>query len=376
MKIYGIGIIGAGFMGKTHTYNYVNIPLFYDGLPFKVKLVGICNRTLSKAERLREDCGYEFATSDYRDLLARKDIDIIDICTPNIVHHEQILAALKAKKHVYADKPICITDREADDIVKSAEESGVVHMTAFHNRFLPAIKKLKMLTEEGFFGRILFFRVVYYHSSNLDPKKFRGWRQSMNDSGGGVLFDMGSHAIDLVYHLLGEYERLSMQSIILYPERPDDKGKMQKIETEDHVLINAMMKSSAIGTLEVSKVIVGSNDDLGVEIYGTLGAAKFRLMDPGYLYVYDTRDPDGPIGGKRGYKAVETLNKDELSRFNFPGPRFAIGWLRGHIGSQYHFLKCVHEHKQAVPTLADGAYIQKIMNALYRVNNNEQWVSV
>ncbi|KKK95184.1 hypothetical protein LCGC14_2675350, partial [marine sediment metagenome] len=116
MKTYGIGIIGAGFMGKTHTYNYVNLPLYYDGMPFKTKLVGICNRTLSKAERLKEDFGYEFATSNYMDLLERDDIDIIDVCTPNIVHHEQIIRSLKAKKHVYADKPICITDDEADDI--------------------------------------------------------------------------------------------------------------------------------------------------------------------------------------------------------------------------------------------------------------------
>ena len=376
MKTYGIGIIGAGFMGKTHTYNYVNLPLFYDGLPFKVKLVGICNRTLSKAERLKEDFGYEFATSDYHDLLARKDIDIIDICTPNRVHHEQILAALEAKKHVYADKPICITDREADEIVKAAQESGVVHMTAFHIRFFPAIRRLKMLTEEGFFGRVLSFRVFYYHSSNLDPNKFRGWRQSMEESGGGVLFDMGSHAIDFVYYLLGEYDRLSMQSLILYPERPDGEGKMQKVDTEDHVLIQAVMKSGAIGTLEVSKVIVGSNDDLDVEVYGTRGAAKFRLMDPSYLSIYDTRDPDRPIGGMRGYKALETLNKDEESKSNFPGPRFAIGWLRGHVGSQHYFLKCVHEHKPAVPTLVDGAYIQRIMNALYRVNNSERWVAV
>jgi len=376
MKVFGVGIVGAGFMGKTHTYNYVNLPLFYDGLPFKVKLVGICNRTLSKAERLKEEFGYEFATHNYVDLLERKDIDIIDICTPNNVHHEQIIHALKAKKHVYADKPICITDAEADDIARKAEQSGVVHMTAFHNRFFPAIMKLKLLVDEGFFGTVISFRTLYYHSSNVDPKKYRGWRQSIEESGGGVLFDMGSHVIDMIYYLLGEYERMSMQSILLYPQRLDAKGNMTKVETEDHVVINAKMKSGAIGTLEASKIIIGSNDDLDIEIYGTKGAAKFQLKNPSYLYIYDTRDEEGPIGGKRGYKAVETLNKDPGSKSNFPGPRFAIGWLRGHIGCQSNFLKCVYENKPAVPSLKDGAYIQKIMNKLYRVNNSEQWISV
>jgi predicted dehydrogenase len=291
------------------------------------------------------------------------------------VHHEQIIRSLEAKKHVYADKPICITDEEADNIVRKAEESGVVHMIAFHNRFFPAIMKLKFLMDEGFFGRVVTFRVVYYHSSNVDPKKYRGWRQSIEESGGGVLYDMGSHAIDMVYYLLGDYKRMCMQSILLYPQRPDAQGNMTKVETEDHVLINVKMKSGAMGTIEVSKIIIGSNDDLDIEIYGTEGSAKFQLMNPSYLYIYDTRDEDGLIGGKRGYKAVETLNRDPGSKSNFPGPRFAIGWLRGHIGSQYNFLKCVYENRPAVPSLTDGAYIQKIMNRLYRVNNTEQWIT-
>jgi predicted dehydrogenase len=381
-KQYGIGIIGAGFMGKTHTYNYVNIPLFYDGLPFKTKLVGICNRTLSKAETLRDDFGYDFATSDYRDLIERKDIDIIDVCTPNNLHREQIVASLKAGKHVYADKPLCITNEEADEIVQVHERSGLIGQMAFHNRFYPWSKKIKSLAEEGFFGRIISFRATYYHSSNIKTRSFRGWKQDKVLAGGGTLVDMGSHALDLVYALLGEYERLSMDSLILWPERPDAEGNMVRVESEDHILLNVRMRSGAIGTIEVSKVIAGSNDDLCLELYGTDGALKFNSMDQNYVYVYDNRDPDGnvgsdtpirsdaPIGGMKGFKAVETMNKDPESRSNFPGPRFDIGWLRGHMGSQYNFLTCVHENRPATPSLKDGAYLQKIMNRLYEVDNS------
>jgi predicted dehydrogenase len=376
MKTYGIGIIGAGFMGKTHTYNYVNIPLFYDGLPYKIKLVGICNRTLSKAERLRDDFGFEFATSNYMDMLERDDIDIIDVCTPNNVHHEQIMNSFKAKKHVYADKPLCITDREADEIVELAESTDVVSQIAFHYRFYPATMKIRKLMEENFVGKPISFRLSYYHSSNLNPDKFRGWRQSMEESGGGVLFDMGSHALDLLYHYLGEYERLSMQSMVLFPRRPDAEGNMTEVTAEDHVLINARMKNGAFGTIEASKVIVGSNDDLDLEIYGTDGAVRFNLMNPSFVWVYDVREKDVPLGGTRGYKAVETLNKDPGSPSNFPGPRFSISWLRGHIGSQYYFLNCVHEGRPAAPSLRDGAYIQKLMNKLYSVRGGEEWVSV
>jgi len=187
---------------------------------------------------------------------------------------------------------------------------------------------------------------------------------------------MGSHALDITYYLLGRFKKLSMESTILFPERLDDNGKPVKVETEDHVIINAKMENGARGTVEVSKVILGSNDDLNIEIYGTRGAVRFNTMNPNYLYIYDSRNESEPIGGKRGYTAVETVNKDPDSTSKFPGPRFPIGWLRAHIACHYNFLKNLHEGKQAIPSLIDGAYIQKIMNALYRVNNKEEWVFV
>jgi predicted dehydrogenase len=369
MKVYGVGIIGAGFMGRTHTYNYLNMPFFYDGLPFKIKLVGICNRTLSKAEALRDDFGYEFATSDYRDLLGRDDIHVVDVCTPNNVHREQIVASLQAGKHVYADKPLCITDEEADDIVREHEQSGLIAQMAFHNRFYPWSKRIKALMDEGFCGKIISFRITYYHSSNIKTKKFRGWKQDRELAGGGTLVDMGSHALDLVHCFLGTYERLSMDSLILWPERPDEEGNMVRVDSEDHILLNVKMQSGAIGTIEVSKIIAGSNDDLCLEIYGTDGALRFNSMDQNYVYAYDNRNPD-----VQGYRAVETMNTDPDSKNNFPGPRFDIGWLRGHLGSQYNFMRCVHDAVPASPSLKDGAYIQKIMNRLYQVDNRNEWI--
>ena len=376
MKSYGVGIIGAGFMGKTHTYGYVNMPLFYDGVSFRIKLVGICNRTLSKAERLKEDFGFEFATSNYMDLLERKDIDIIDVCTPNDVHHEQIITSIGAGKNLYVDKPLCITNEEADDIVEKLKQSSIIHQMAFNMRFYPAVKRMKMLLDEGFLGDPISFRVTYYHASNLNPKVSRGWRQDIHQSGGGVLFDMGSHALDITYHLLGKYSKLSMDSTVVFPQRLDDKGNPVTVETEDHVVINAKMANGAKGTIEVSKVILGSNDDLNIELYGTKGAIKFNTMDPNHLFIYDSRGESEPIGGKRGYTALETMNKDPDSNVKFPGPRFPVGWLRAHVACKYNFLKNLYSNEQPIPSLIDGAYIQKVMNALYEVNNREEWINI
>ena len=374
MKEYGVGIIGAGFMGKTHTYDYINIPLFYENPGFKIRLVGICNRTLSKAEKLKDMFNFDFATSNYEDLLERKDIDIIDVCTPNDVHHAQITAAVEAEKNLYVDKPLCISDDEADDIVSRVNASKIIHQMAFNMRFYPAVKKMKMLIDDGFIGELISFRVTYYHASNLNPKVSRGWRQDLKRAGGGVLYDMGSHALDIVYHLLGRFKRLTMSSRIIFPERMDETGRMVKVETEDHVMVSCEMEDGALGTVEVSKVILGSNDDLNIQIFGTKAAIKFNTMNPNFLFIYDSTDPDRPIGGNRGYKAVETINKDPDSSTNFPGPRFPIGWLRAHVACHYNFLKNLNQGSQPRPSIQDGAYIQKVMNALYRVNNTGEWV--
>ena len=241
---------------------------------------------------------------------------------------------------------------------------------AFHIRFYPAVRKIKSLVDEGFLGDLVGFHCFYYHASNLNPKLSRGWRQDAAQAGGGVLYDMGSHALDLIFHLFGEYERASMQSVTLFPERADDTGRMVKVDTEDHVVVNARLRNGAIGTIEASKIILGSNDDLDLDLYGTRGAIRFNLMNPGFVRIYDSRDEASPIGGRRGYKELEALNKDPDSRSNFPGPRFNVGWLRGHVASAHNFVRCVHEAKPASPSIRDGAYIQKLMNALYRTEGS------
>ena len=375
-KTYNVGIIGAGFMGKTHTYNYMNLPLFYDDLPFNVKLVGICDNNLSSAEALKQNFGFEFATNNYMELMERKDIDIIDVSTPTMCHYEQIQTGLEAGKHLYIDKPLCRTVEEAEKIVKIAESSDCIKQLAYHYRFYPAMMKAKQLIEDGFIGKPLSFRSVYYHSSNLDPNKAMGWKQDKEMGGGGVLIEMACHTLDLMYHFLGEYEDITMKSLVLYPERPGLDGKIVKVQAEDHVLLTIKMKSGMLGTMEVSKVIAGSNDDLDFEIYGTDGTIKFNLMQPNFLRVYNTKDDSGNIGGNRGYKDLETINKYPDSKSNFPGPRFSIGWLRGHVESQCNFLRCIHSGQAAFPSLQEGVYIQKIVDRIYNGKSNMADISI
>jgi predicted dehydrogenase len=360
-----VGIIGAGFMGRTHTFDYLNMGLFYDDLPFTIRLAGICDTDRAKAEKHRDEFGFQVATNRYQELISRDDIDVIDVSTPTLFHAEQIIAALDGGKHLYVDKPLCMSGSEADEIVRRAARTPTVKQIAYHYRFYPGTMKAKMLIDDGFLGTPISFRVEYYHSSNLDPAKPMGWKQDKRMGGGGVLIEMACHALDLVYYFFGPYARVGMESIILYRERPDASGTMGTVEGEDHVLLNVRMKNGMIGTIEVSKVAAGSNDDFNYSLYGSRGAIKYESMNPNFLGIYDATRPSGPIGGTSGFQAIETVNKYPHSRSQFPGPRFGAGWLRGHVACHYNFISCVSRGSPASPSLEDGAYIQKVIERVY-----------
>ena len=144
-----VGIIGFGFMGKAHTYGYKTIPLYYSGLPFKIKLMGVCNRTLSVAERAVEELGFEFATSNQDDILLNKEIDVINICTPNIHHKDAVLKAIGSGKHVYCDKPLAVSYEEAREIIGILEKHDVITQMALQYRFYPATMRARNLLKKA-----------------------------------------------------------------------------------------------------------------------------------------------------------------------------------------------------------------------------------
>lgn len=370
MKELGIGIIGFGFMGKTHTYGYQTIPLYYGSLPFKIKLVGVCNRTLEKAQIAKETLGFEFATDNPDDIFNCPDIDIVDICTPNIYHKEAVVKAVKAGKHIYCDKPLAANYEEAKEIASLVAGSPVITQMALQNRFFPATMRAKQLVEQDKIGRVTSFRACYLHAGSVDPGKKIGWKQDKK-FGGGVLVDLGSHVIDLIYHLLGEYASLYAQTDILYRQRPDQNGKMVDIEAEDIAVLIAKMKNGAAGTIEASKIATGTNDELRFEIHGTKGAVRFNLMEPNWLEYYDNTLPEGDFGGEKGFKKIECVQRYPKPGGDFPGPKFSVGWIRAHVHSLYHFLCCVDEGRRAAPSLLDGAYVQYVMEKAYESDLNQ-----
>lgn len=369
-----IGIIGFGFMGKTHTYGYKTIPLYYGGLPYKIKLAGVCDTVPGVAEKAKESLDFEFATDNPEDIFNCKDIDIVDICTPNVYHKEGVLKALKAGKHVYCDKPLASSFEETKEITERLKGCDVITQMALQYRFFPATMRAKELIDEGRIGRIMSFRACYLHSGSVDPKKPIGWKQDKKFGGGGVLFDLGSHVLDLICHLLGEYSSVFAKTGVIYPQRPDKSGKMVDIEADDVAFMILQMKSGCFGTIEASKIATGANDELRFEIHGDKGAIRFNLMEPNWLEYYDNTLPEVPLGGVRGYTKIECVQRFEKPGGDFPSSKFSIGWIRSHVHSLYNFLTCVYENKQASPSFKEGAYIQYVMEKAYESDLRKSWI--
>lgn len=376
MKEIGIGIIGFGYMGKAHTYGYTSIPYYYQNPSFKTRLVGVCTAHLETADKAKEQYGFSFGTTNIDDIMSCKDIDVVNICTPNIYHKEAALKAAKMGKHIYCDKPLAAGYQDACEIVRNLKTSSSITQMTFQNRFFPATLRAKQLMDEGKMGRILSFRASYLHSGSVDPHKVIGWKQDKDLGGGGVLLDLGAHILDLVYHLLGEYASLMAKTEILYPKRPTKDGSYVDIAADDMALMMVTMKNGGTGVIEASKIATGTNDELRLEIHGDCGSLRLNLMDPNYLEYYNNTLSDHPLGGCKGYTKIECVQRYEQPGGVFVASKASIGWIRSHIHCLYNFLNCVSEGKPASPSIEEGAYIQYIMEKAYESDRKSAWVTL
>jgi predicted dehydrogenase len=224
------------------------------------------------------------------------------------------------------------------------------------------------------------FRCAYLHNSNIDPNKNAGWKQTAGN-GGGVLFDLGSHAIDLIRFLCCENDEIvsvSGRSQIFFPVRKGMDGNQWQTDADDAFYITARLESGATGTIEANKLATGTNSDLSFEIYGEKGAVKYSLMQPNYLEYYDNTRPDGDYGGEKGFTKIECVQRYPAPGNIFPGPKAPIGWLRLHMHSLYLYLDGVYRNNlhEFSPSLHDGAVVQKIMEKARASDKTGKWEAI
>lgn len=377
MREIGIGLVGFGFIGKVHTYAYRNQNLFYAPAPARPRLLGVCTSKPETAAQAAAVGEFEYGTTSFQQLLEDDRIEVIDIATPNHLHQEQIIAALQAGKQVYCDKPLTTSLASAQAIAEALRAHPQLHHgMAFHVRFIPALLRARELVAEGFLGRVYHFRAAYYHAGYTDPQRPLTWRLKA-EAGGGALSDLGSHILDLVRYLLGDYESVRGQTEIFVPERPLAKGstEMGKVEVDDYVGLQARLKNGAVGLIEASRFATGTQDGLGFEIFGEKGALRFDMMDANYLYAYDATVPEADLGGRRGWTQIECVQRYPAPNA-LPAPKLPIGWMRFHVHAVYDFLDALVTGRPGTATLWDGIYTQAIDEAVRHSAQSGQWEAV
>jgi predicted dehydrogenase len=371
-----IGMIGYGGIGRVHALAYRSLPYHY-GLPLAaVRIAGVATTRRATAQAAAAEIGCDFWTDDYRELLARPEIDIVDICVPNHMHAELVVAAAAAGKQIYCEKPLAMDVAEAQQIAAAVRAAGVNSQLTFHFRFYPAILRAQQLVASGFLGRIFSFRGRYYRSSYIDPQKPLSWRQQKAVAGGGALFDIGSHIIDLLYALLGEFASVQATLDTLIRERPVAAGsaELAAVDVDDIALLHLRTRDGVLGLVEVSRMGTGLTNDLSFEIFGELGAIRFNAVDPNWLEVYDVRDADKPTGGLRGFRKVETVSRYDGQKA--PDWSMTPDFVRAHAECQYQFLRAVAEDRPASPSVSDGLHIQAVMAAAELAAKKGRWVEV
>ena len=373
MRTIGVGVIGWGFMGKTHTHALRSIALFYPGIDFRVELKCVCARHIENARAAALAAGFERFTDDYRELLAMEDIEVVSVCTPNDQHEAMVLAALQAGKHVYVDKPLAVTAESAARMAKAAAQSPVMTRMVFNNRYFPATIRAKQLVDEGRIGEVLSFSARYLHSGSIDPHKPIGWKQQAQ---GGVLLDLGSHALDLALWLTGYPKRVLCRMRTLYDARPRPDGGVERALGEDQVTALMELPNGAVGMMEASKIATGSDDELTLEVRGTKGALKWDSMDPSYLDFYDNTLPEAPYGGAKGFTRIESVQRYPAPGGKFLPPKNAIGWDRGHLHCYYTFLDAVVHGRTPENGIAEGAKLQALMGKMVEADRMGSWVEV
>lgn len=288
----GVGLISVGWMGKVHTRAYQALPMFYPELGVKPELVVAADPVEDRQEYARDVLGYAEAVSDYRDVLAREDVDVVSICAPNFLHAEIGIAAARAGKSFWIEKPVGRNAEDTESVEEAVNHAGVTTSIGFNYRHAPAIEYAKEIIASGELGTVTNFRGTFFADYSSDPRGALSWRFIKEMAGSGVSGDLVGHLVDLVHYVLGPIGKLSALSSTVHKQRPVpapgggshfdlvEGGEMGDVENEDYIAMLAQLRSnavagSAIGTLEASRVTVGKRASYNLEIYGTKGSLKW-----------------------------------------------------------------------------------------------------
>ena len=385
-KVMNVAMIGGGFMGKAHAMAYAAMPMFFWPAPAIPHRKVVVDLTDGAAEVARQRFGFDEASSDWRAIVARPDIDVVDICTPNNVHAEIAIAAAAAGKHIICEKPLARTVDEARAMAAAVKKAGVIHMVAFNYRRTPAVALAKRFIDEGRIGRILNFRGTYLQDWSADENGPLSWRFQKKIAGSGTVGDIATHVVDLAHYLAGPIEAVNALTRTYVKTRPIQQGGVDKlgasekssdaeraeVDVDDEVVSMLKFASGAIGSLEATRNAWGRNNFITLEIHGTKGSIAFNYERRDELQVMFADDP----ADARGFRTIYTGPAHPYGQGLWPIPGLGIGYSETKIVECHDFFNAIATGKQPSPNFDDGLACELVADALLRSGETGLWEAV
>ncbi len=375
-KPLNVGMIGYGFMGKAHSNAYAHVNHFFD-LQYRPILKAVCARSADKAKAFAANWGYESVETDWRKLVERNDIDLIDICTPNNTHAEIALAAAKAGKMILCEKPLAMTGPEGLRMVEAVEKAKVPNMVWYNYRRVPAVTLAKQLIDEGRLGRIFHYRAKFLQDWTINPELPQGgtalWRLDVAAAGSGVTGDLLAHCIDTALWLNGALDSVNAMTETFVKERKHNlTGKVEKVGIDDAAIFMGRFHNGSLASFESTRYARGHKALYTFEINGEHASIFWDLHDLHRLQYFDHRDQ----GIVRGWRSIHVTDGDHPYMGNWWVPGLQIGYEHSFVHQVADFLKGLETGKPAMPDFRDAYRTQLVLDAILDSAKNGKWVQV
>ena len=366
-----VGLIGSGFIGRSHSIALSAVGSVFPEIEAPVLEV-IAEADPDRAGRAARELGFRRFARDWRELVRDPAVDIVDICSPNYLHHEMALAALAAGKHVYCEKPLALDVAQAREVAGAAERAGVVHLTGFNYACNPLVRVAGEMIASGELGRIFGFRGRYFEDYMADPAVPYSWRCERRLAGSGALADLGSHLINMAHVLIGPIAGVNARLSTVHPERREPaSGQLRRVENEDTASALVEFASGLQGTFEISRVATGYKCGLAFRIYGSRGSIAFDQERMNELRLYSATDP----AGQRGFRTILTGPEHPDYRFFCPASGHGLGINDLKIIEARNLLQAIAGGGRATPGFDEGLRVQQVMDAMER-SHEQGWVRI
>ena len=376
MKKLNVGLIGCGFMGRTHSNASCRVNNFFD-LEYQPVLKAVCDLDEARAAAFAAKWGYESYETDWRKLIARKDIDLVDITLPNNMHREVAIAAAKAGKMILCEKPLARNGPEGLKMVQAIEKAGVPNMVSYNYRRIPAVTLAKQLIDEGRLGRIFHYRAKILQDWTISKDLPQGgpglWRLDVKVAGSGVTGDLLAHCIDTALWLNGSIDKVNaMTETFIKQRKHTETGKVEKVGIDDACAFLARFKNGSLATFESTRYARGHKALYTFEINGEHASIFWDLHDLHRLQYFEHRDE----GRLRGWRSIHVTDGDHPYMDKWWVPGLQIGYEHSFVHQLADFLDGLAKRKPAHPTFRDALETQYVCDAVLKSAKTDRWEKV